>query len=52
MTTLRQCSCKSEYQDEVYGKGIRLYTIGVNKSTCTVCAKEVKGEVKGSKKEK
>jgi len=52
LTEIRHCSCKHEYQDQKYGKQMRLHNIRIkrdNKSTdkhgsrCTVCG-TVKGE--------
>ena len=44
MTEVIQCTCKSEFQDELYGKGMRLAnTMGKDKPSgyrCTVCGKE------------
>lgn len=41
-----KCNCKSEFQDELYGKGNRLFNeIGKDQKSgyrCTVCGKEVK----------
>lgn len=47
MTKELKCSCKSEFQDQLYGKGIRLFNecISGSKVTgyrCTVCGKEIK----------
>lgn len=48
MTKELKCGCKSEFQDELYGKGIRLFNnCGDNKGKvtayrCTVCGKEQK----------
>ena len=48
MTVEKRCNCKSEFQDEFYGKGIRLFnTCGDNKGKviayrCTVCGKEIR----------
>lgn len=48
MTVERKCTCNSEFQDELYGKGIRLFnTCGDNKGKiteyrCTVCGREQK----------
>jgi len=36
------CGCKSEFQDQKYGKGIRVHNIiskETNKARCTVCGK-------------
>lgn len=44
MTTIKQCSCKNKYQDEKYGKGMRVmnYAPKLHNSAggwrCTVCA--------------
>jgi hypothetical protein len=41
---VKPCSCKSEYQDATYGKGLRVHNVkgdSTNKdngATCTVCA--------------
>jgi len=46
MTEIIQCNCKSDFQDELYGKGMRLMnTMGKDKPSgyrCTVCRKEVR----------
>ena len=48
MTKELRCSCVSEFQDELYGKGIRLFNeMGSNKGKvtgyrCTVCGKEIR----------
>lgn len=48
MTKEMQCNCKSEFQDQLYGKNMRLFNSrGDNKGKttgyrCTVCGKEVK----------
>ena len=47
MTKELSCTCKSEFQDERYGKGIRVFnemTSGtkVNGYRCTVCGREIK----------
>ena len=45
-TTHKQCTCRSIFQDEQYGKGIRVHnrmSRTVSRSSqwrCTVCAKE------------
>lgn len=48
-TVVAPCNCASEFQDERYGKGMRLYNMSPKvgdvkgqpiKSTCTVCAAE------------
>lgn len=47
---IQLCGCKSEYQDKVYGKGMRVFNLsGKNPdvATCTVC-----GNKKGVSQEK
>ena len=44
--TIKPCSCKSEYQDSVYGKGMRAKNSvggknGAGSFRCTVCGKVV-----------
>lgn len=52
---IKRCihGCKHGYQDEKYGFGMRLMTVGGStaspKYTCTVCGKENKPEIKGKK---
>lgn len=38
-TKVQPCTCKSEYQDKLYGKGMRVHNHGVKLDvyTCTVC---------------
>lgn len=41
---VKDCNCKSEYQDKKYGKQRRLFTVGGKektdlKYTCTVCGR-------------
>lgn len=33
--------CGSDFQDRVYGRGMRAHTLGVSKARCTVCGHEV-----------
>jgi len=33
-------NCVSAYQDEHYGKGMRVFNIGTKKAHCTVCGAE------------
>lgn len=44
MTEIIKCNCKSEFQDELYGEGMRLANVfGKDKPAgyrCTVCGKE------------
>jgi hypothetical protein len=48
MTNEFKCTCKSEFQDQLYGKGIRLFnSCGDSKGKltawrCTVCGREIK----------
>ena len=48
MTKEIKCKCKSEFQDELYGKGMRVHNeCGANKGKttgwkCTVCGNIVK----------
>jgi len=46
MTEVKKCSCRSEYQDQKYGQGMRVHnTVKVKSGTeyrCTVCGKVVK----------
>lgn len=51
-TVILPCGCKNEYQDEKYGKGLRVHNRAKNKGSgtfsnarCTVCEK-VKENVK------
>lgn len=42
-----RCNCESEFQDQLYGKGIRVFNEKisnnkVNGYRCTVCGKEIR----------
>ncbi len=41
-----RCTCKHDFQDKRYGKGVRIHTVGGEKDRrvykCTVCGKEKK----------
>ena len=37
MISIRKCSCNSAYQDEQYGRQMRLFNRGDKTLTCTVC---------------
>lgn len=42
-----QCSCKSDFQDKMYGNGYRLFNqtgkgSSIDGYRCTVCGKEIK----------
>lgn len=40
-SVVKPCSCKSEYQDKVYGNGKRLHTVTAKGFfRCTVCGKD------------
>ena len=41
-TLVLRCHCKHEFQDKVYGKGLRLHNAKKegDKFTCTVCRNE------------
>jgi hypothetical protein len=39
-TTVKPCSCASEYQDRRYGKGNRVFNLSAKAATCTVCGKQ------------
>ncbi len=38
---LRTDSCQSSFQDETYGRGVRVFNVGKGKLRCTVCSREV-----------
>lgn len=47
MTRVMRCNCQHEFQDEVYGPGMRLFNEKVsgnkvNGYKCTVCGKEIR----------
>ena len=54
MSKVMNCSCKHEFQDHQYGKGMRLFNeIGKDQKSgyrCTVCGKEVKNNDSPKKK--
>lgn len=46
LTTVLPCTCESEFQDKVYGKGKRLFNLRdrqkhKGEATCTVCGAKV-----------
>ena len=46
-TEVRKCDCHNQYQDEVYGKGNRLFNIGIGgRFRCTVCGRTITKEMK------
>ncbi len=44
-----KCSCQHEYQDKVYGKGMRVHTKCNKGHRCTICG-NVHGDGSSSKK--
>ena len=36
-TVVKQCSCKSEFQDNLYGKNMRLKNQATKGENCTIC---------------
>jgi len=34
---IKPCNCQSKYQDDRYGRGMRVHTEGSKHSRCTVC---------------
>lgn len=46
MTTIKECTCKSEYQDKKYGVNKRVMNLGKGKekagrkAKCTVCGRQ------------
>lgn len=48
---LKQCSCKSAFQDAEYGASTRLHTTGLKGgSTCTVCGTKTTGSAPAAAK--
>jgi len=43
---LKLCTCKSEYQDALYGKNRRVHTTGLKNFTCTVCGSKKQRPIK------
>jgi len=39
---IKKCTCKHEFQDKKYGKGMRVFNKGKEVWRCTVCRKEVR----------
>lgn len=37
----KPCTCKSDFQDQKYGKGIRLHSIAKVEYRCSVCGNKV-----------
>lgn len=37
---IKKCECSSQYQDEKYGAGLRVYNATKKGARCTVCGKE------------
>lgn len=47
MTKILRCNCESKFQDDLYGKQMRVFNEciangKVNSYRCTVCGKEIK----------
>lgn len=40
-TVLRTDTCVSSFQDETYGRNVRVFNVGKGKLRCTVCRHEV-----------
>jgi len=40
-TVLRTDTCESPFQDEAYGRKVRVFNVGKGKLRCTVCKHEV-----------
>jgi hypothetical protein len=39
-SAVKPCTCKSDVQDKLYGKGLRLHTVTTKGFRCTVCGKD------------
>ena len=50
---IAKCNCKSKYQDEKYGEGMRVFTYSgikdTSKKKCTVCGKDLGSDNKDKK---
>ena len=48
MTTISKCACQHSFQDAEYGKGNRVYNVGVKsgKAKCTVCGTSISFAIK------
>jgi len=46
---IMKCDCENKFQDETYGKGMRVFTVGMKKNSCTVCGKAKDATVKEKK---
>lgn len=53
---IKQCGCTAgpngvklaaQFQDQLYGVGKRIHTVGNNKIRCSVCGKETQGAPSG-----
>jgi len=38
-TEIKPCTCEHKSQDKLYGKGRRVFNLGLKGATCTVCGK-------------
>lgn len=52
-TKVLKCKCTSEFQDKVYGKGMRLHNVTEDKkkASCTVCEGSAKNAKRNNKKD-
>jgi len=39
---IKECTCKNDYQDAMYGKGYRVFNPAAANNRCTVCGKKDK----------
>ena len=51
-TTIRECTCENEWQDEIYGEKKRVFNAGMKGMKCTSCSKVVAGTIVEEKKTK
>lgn len=43
MTTIKQCTCENKFQDDKYGKHMRIFNMGTKgDAKCTVCGNKTK----------
>lgn len=44
-TIIMKCNCEHEFQDEVYGKGMRVHNVSPSgKAACTVCCPSLRSK--------
>ena len=46
-TIERPCKCVHAFQDATYGKGVRVYNVGLKDAKCTVCGNKIKVNKEG-----